>query len=530
MRKNQPVTQRRVPVGANANILSTTDPKGKITYINDEFLDISGFTREELIGQPHNIIRHPDMPRQAFYEFWNALQNGRSWMGLVKNRCKNGDHYWVHAYVTPIFDDSGNVKEYQSIRQAPDEAAVERAAKLYEQVRAKESDSGSIKSVMPRGAYLGITGRVGASYAAATVLGGAGALAYPSVAATGLSLAVGAVAFLVLLPWATAPLRQIRATALDVLNDPLAERVFAGRQDEVATVEVAITRMRTELQAVTKRLMDTMNQMERVGLAASQAIGDGRESAERQRGETQQVASAMEEMSQAVQEVAGNASVGAETAKSAQSRAEAGKNTVQETTGSVRELTNFIDDASEVIHQLASETDRIGTALELIQKITEQTNLLALNAAIEAARAGESGRGFAVVADEVRGLASNTASSTKDIQAIIESLQDGAKRAVNAMEQSNERARTTLSQAEEAHEALVAIEDSVSAMREASEQIASATEEQSATAEEINKNITNIDDLAGEVHKYAEMTEARMTNLAGEIERASGLIKRFSNG
>ncbi|MDI2668316.1 PAS domain-containing protein, partial [Klebsiella pneumoniae] len=118
----------------DANILSTTSPQSHITYVNPDFIKISGFTEEELLGQPHNIVRHPDMPPAAFEHMWSTLKSGRSWMGLVKNRCKNGDHYWVSAYVTPIAK-NGSIVEYQSVRTKPEPEQVLAAEKLYAQLR-----------------------------------------------------------------------------------------------------------------------------------------------------------------------------------------------------------------------------------------------------------------------------------------------------------------------------------------------------------------------------------------------------------
>lgn len=115
MKINLPVTGRNVDVAPDANILSTTDLTSAITYANDDFIRISGYSRDELLGAPHNLLRHPDMPAQAFAHMWQTLKGGRSWMGLVKNRCKNGDHYWVSAYVTPVTQ-NGAAVEYQSVR------------------------------------------------------------------------------------------------------------------------------------------------------------------------------------------------------------------------------------------------------------------------------------------------------------------------------------------------------------------------------------------------------------------------------
>ena len=134
MRQDLPETGRNLELPKDANILSTTSPQSHITYANPDFIKISGFTEEELLGQPHNIVRHPDMPPAAFEHMWSTLKSGRSWMGLVKNRCKNGDHYWVSAYVTPIAK-NGSIVEYQSVRTKPEPEQVLAAEKLYAQLR-----------------------------------------------------------------------------------------------------------------------------------------------------------------------------------------------------------------------------------------------------------------------------------------------------------------------------------------------------------------------------------------------------------
>lgn len=135
MKINLPVTGRQIDMPAHTNILSTTDLKGSLTYVNPEFVSFSGFTEQELIGRNHNVVRHPDMPPAAFAHLWQTLKAGRSWMGLVKNRCKNGDHYWVRAYVTPMIR-NGKVIEYQSVRTTASPAQIAAAERLYAQLRA----------------------------------------------------------------------------------------------------------------------------------------------------------------------------------------------------------------------------------------------------------------------------------------------------------------------------------------------------------------------------------------------------------
>ncbi|MEK9712636.1 MAG: PAS domain-containing protein, partial [Thalassolituus sp.] len=134
MRNNQPVTSTERRLEADQKLISSTDLHGKIVHCNDDFVAVSGFSREELIGQPHNLVRHPDMPPAAFSEMWEDLKAGRPWMGMVKNRCKNGDYYWVSAYVTPVFS-HGELVGYESVRTCPTRALVERAEKVYSGIR-----------------------------------------------------------------------------------------------------------------------------------------------------------------------------------------------------------------------------------------------------------------------------------------------------------------------------------------------------------------------------------------------------------
>jgi methyl-accepting chemotaxis protein len=202
--------------------------------------------------------------------------------------------------------------------------------------------------------------------------------------------------------------------------------------------------------------------------------------------------------------------------------------TVQQSAEAVRKLVEHIHNSSEVTNSVASETERIGKALNLIQEITEQTNLLALNAAIEAARAGHVGRGFSVVAEEVRVLADRTSESTKEIKSIIDSLQQGANRAVETMHQSSQRAEETAAYADQARQVLEDINEAVTSMQQMSTEIASATEEQSTTADEVNRNINNIDQMAQEVSQHTDQATSRMNELVEEIDQAGRLVKRFA--
>ncbi|MDQ6964005.1 MAG: PAS domain-containing protein, partial [Mariprofundales bacterium] len=138
MRKNLPVTDIGRTFSVDKFLVSKTDTKGVITYCNKQFIELAGYEEEELLGAPHNIVRHPDMPEAAFADLWRTVQSGREWQGIVKNRCKNGDYYWVDAQVTPSFNGSGDLVGYMSVRRKPTQDQIDSAVALYAQMRTEE--------------------------------------------------------------------------------------------------------------------------------------------------------------------------------------------------------------------------------------------------------------------------------------------------------------------------------------------------------------------------------------------------------
>ena len=487
MRVNLPVSGREVIVGDTSNILSTTDLNGTITYANPDFVAISGFSEQELLGEPHNMVRHPDMPEAAFADLWQTLKANRSWMGLVKNRCKNGDHYWVSAFVTPVSRD-GKVVEYQSVRTRPQPEQIRMAETLYARMR-----EGRAATAL-RPPLLGMSARVallaGLGGAAGTALGALLGGAPLAAAATAVVLGGAAAAGLAAL--ALAPLRQLARQARRVGHNPASQLVYTGRRDEIGEIAFAMKMLETEAGAMVGRIADCSRQLSSHARDLLGAVHGSTQSASRQQRETDLIATAIQQMAASVQEVALNAQRTAEVAARADSEAASGREIVGLTGNSITRLANDIQQAAEVIQQLDNHSQEISRVLEVIHGIAEQTNLLALNAAIEAARAGDQGRGFAVVADEVRQLASRTSMATADIQTMIGALQDGTRQAVDVMQRSRDQAQHSVSHAGQAEHSLCGINSRVNEISEMSNQIAAAVDQQSSVGEEISQTIVSI--------------------------------------
>jgi methyl-accepting chemotaxis protein len=254
---------------------------------------------------------------------------------------------------------------------------------------------------------------------------------------------------------------------------------------------------------------------------------DSNEDASRQRDEMQQVATAVTEMSATVKEIAANSDSAASNAREADGEATSGQEMVKQTVDAISTLAGDVEAAAAVINKLEDQSEAIGSVLEVIRDIAEQTNLLALNAAIEAARAGEQGRGFAVVADEVRTLASRTQQSTQEIQTIIESLQDGTKKAVVVMGESVAAANNTVEKASGASDSLVSIVRSVAVIFDANTHIATASEQQSAVASEIDRSVVQIAELSDKSAAGSDKTLQACENLAQLGEELKGIVLQF---
>ena len=307
----------------------------------------------------------------------------------------------------------------------------------------------------------------------------------------------------------------------------LTQQVSINGKDEIADMGRVFNTMLGEFSSLISQVMDSSTHLsssaEQLSASTSKALQD----VMRQRAESDQVATAINEMSSTAQEVARNASEAASASRTADEQASKGNQVVTSAINGINKLAGQVSDTSIVIKELEGESHNISTVLNVIREIAEQTNLLALNAAIEAARAGEQGRGFAVVADEVRTLAQRSQESTQEINDIINRLQEKSASAVASMESGLSQTEESVEQAKQAGEALNEITQAVAAINDMNVQIASAAEEQTAVAEEINRNVVNITQIADETAEGAQETTDTSHTLAQMAVQSRGMISQF---
>ncbi|SDU13029.1 methyl-accepting chemotaxis protein [Halopseudomonas salegens] len=325
------------------------------------------------------------------------------------------------------------------------------------------------------------------------------------------------------------PARRMVAMLDDIASGEgdLTRRLQIDRRDELGAMARGFNAFLDRLQAMMREVVGSVQQVTDASEDTADIAIRTNQGVQRQLGEIDMVATAVNEMTATAQDVARNASLAAEAASNADGSANQGRQVVQATSQTIVELSRDIQRAVASVQSLAQDSENISSILVAIRGIAEQTNLLALNAAIEAARAGEQGRGFAVVADEVRNLAQKTQASTEEIQGMIEHLQQGARDTVKVMEQSRSRTEQSVEQAEEADAALNAITQAVSVISEMNTQIASAAEQQSAVAEDVHRNVTTIDEVAKSVAKGAEEASQASAGLTKLAEHQRRLINQF---
>ena len=493
------VTQNEYPLDDDTTLMSTTDVHSYITHANDTFVQVSGYQLDELTGQPHNMVRHPDMPKAAFADMWYTLQQGEPWSGIVKNRRKNGDHYWVRANAVPMVR-RGQVTGYMSIRTRATAEEIAAVEPLYRALNDGRCKKRIHKGLVVGKGWLGKLPAMPLRWRVRSVMAVLFAGLAATLAATSagwLPLAAAAVVMLMgTLLFEQQIVRPIENVARQALKVATGERnsvQHLNRSDELGLTLRAVGQLglmcRWLINDVSSQVVSVRDGSDRL----AQGNEDLNDRTRQTVANVQQTVATMNQMDASVQS---NSETAAEVDKlsvAASSAATKGGNAMQT-------VVKTMDD-------IADSTQRIGSITSLINDIAFQTNILALNAAVEAARAGEQGKGFAVVAGEVRHLASRSASAANDIRKLIDA---SASKVQSGSEQVHAAGRT--------------MDDIVVQVKNVTQliaQISHATSEQATGLSELTRAVAELDSIT---QKNADLVE-ESAHISSMVKHRAGRLK-----
>ncbi len=501
MKINLPVTQSEIPFPKGRYIVSRTDLKGIITHVNDTFVEVSGFSREELIGKNHNIVRHPDMLPGAFAWMWDTIKQGRPWQGVVKNRAKSGDHYWVDTLVVPVLKD-GRVDGYMSVRSEPTRGQVSDAESFYQKLK-----EGSVS--IPRTPLLKRISLKVKLHGLVVFLIGlqvAGGVVHQFGPSLGLDVGttghllrtfgvlgiLSSVALLLTQRQVLGIMDRIVGRLQNIIEGRLTDAIPIVREDELGRLNDSLLIMQTHLKVMMSEIVEAADLIGDSARALNSEMEQTRQATEQQSGAVTRIASAVEELVAAVDDIADNAQKAEQAVEASRSLLGQASASMQDSQSATSNVVTTVDAAGKTMADLSRSIQAIEKITQVIHGIADQTNLLALNAAIEAARAGESGRGFAVVADEVRKLAEQSARQTAEIAASVHDIQRVTQQALSTMESAGEHVMSTDNAMQSARSGLDSVVSNGDSVAQIARQITDGTRQQSSAGTEIAGQVEGI--------------------------------------
>jgi PAS domain S-box-containing protein len=500
---------------SHEQLVSTTDLKGTITYANPEFCKIAGYSLEELIGQHHNIVRHPDMPKAAFNDLWEKLKRGDSWRGMVKNRCKNGDYYWVDAYVTPLYE-NGSITGYQSVRAFPSDKQKKQAQALYNKLN-------NNKPIIDLHANIKLKRLIAFTFALAAIV-----LDWTLVG-TPIStfILLGFLVLIVLIFSEELILLPNHLAKTKSAFDSPSRQIYLGK-GILSIINYPAELYKARIKTVLGRSNDSGKRLASLADELTQTSIKMLNSIQEENEHIGQFATAITQMSATISDVSQSTTAAHDKVTEIQTNCLKNITTIERSENKIKLLATDVENAANSATELVSDVDKISTVMSEIQGIADQTNLLALNAAIEAARAGEQGRGFAVVADEVRALASRTQSATEQIQLSVNELQKTLTTWNKVMLSNKTSADECSAESQIIKQAMQNIIDNIQSVNDMTAQIATASEEQSVVAEQITKGIHNIDSISQQNTKLAGEVSNKSIEVNSNAEAIGELSTNFS--